>query len=390
MADIKAKKLDLSKLKDLLNKDIKSLKPKKVKMKKPSKTYIGKKVIAFDIGSSSIKVVIGKKGKNKMTIYDAFVIPIPDGLVVDGNLFNSMDLTRIIKNELNSRNIKIKDVVYTSNSTTIINRELILPVVEEKELDTLVNFEIQQYLPINLSDYIVQYNIIEEIVQEDLPKYKVLVVTYPHKIAKEYFKLSKSCELKPNSLDITFNSINKLVNNFNVVNGEEINKEETLAFIDMGNESLNIHIYNQGNLDFTRTVRSGGGELDGAIAREFSVTLNEAKDRKIKYTTLINRDITSSEQEEFNKNLRPYLDEWSEEMQRIVQFYKNKNVGNKIHKIFIYGGTSRIKGMDKYLQEKFNIPVFNIENIEGIECSNNEILENLDLYLNALGSIIRL
>lgn len=391
MTEHKVNKPNSSKFKDFFNKDIKISMFKKLKIDRfYNKTYMGKKVISMDMGSSSIKVVIGKRDKKKITIYDAFIIPLAEGEIVDGFLVNESKLINIIKNQLNSRGCNIKDVIFTSNSTSIINRELALPKAEEKELKTLVNFEIQKYLPINLNDYIVQYNVLGEFIEENLPKYKLLVVTYPYKMAKEYFKLCNDCELRPIALDITFNSVNKLLNKFNIINGQEVEKNETVAFIDMGNESLNIHIYKNGNLNFTRTIRAGGAQLDEAILRSYKITEEEAKRKKEKSFSLTKENINSLEHKEFVENLITYLDEWVEEIQRIFQFYKNKNVGNKINKVFIYGGTSKINGMNMYLQEKLNVPVFNIKTIDGIECLSELAMENLDLYLNAIGAIIRL
>ena len=36
-------------------------------------------------------------------------------------------------------------------------------MVQEEEMETVIRYEIQQYLPINLDDYIVQYVVLDEI-----------------------------------------------------------------------------------------------------------------------------------------------------------------------------------------------------------------------------------
>ena len=65
----------------------------------------------------------------------------------------------------------------------------------------------EQYLPINLNDYIVQYIELDEVEQENSNKLKVYVIAYPEKMARGYYDILKVLKLKPVSLDVAFNSI---------------------------------------------------------------------------------------------------------------------------------------------------------------------------------------
>lgn len=384
--------MNTTKLKSLLNADIKSIKfnrlnkYKKIELSKPK--FIYKKFLAIDIGNSSIKVVFGKNDKGKLNLYDAFVVNLPDGCVVDGNILNFMEVERVLRTNVEMRKNRIKDVICTTNSTAIINRELILPKVYEEELKTLVDYEIQQYLPINMDDYVVQHKVVEEINEDGVEKYKVLVVTYPNKLSKLYFKLVKECNLNPYALDITSNSLSKLLSCCDSINGQPINENEYVAYMDMGSESINIQIYNKGRVDFTRAIKTGGGDLDGVISRALGVSLSEGKKRKITLGDITGCAETLEEQQLY-ESVKEQLDQWINDINRIIQFYKNKNVGNRVDKIYLYGGASRIKGIDAYFASKLNISTFKITEICGIECKDEEILNDLDIYINAIGSLIR-
>jgi type IV pilus assembly protein PilM len=383
----------LSNIKDLLNTDIKSLGKNKAHKKKVSKfskkRSISKKLISFDIGSQSIKVVVGEKNKDKLIVYKAFSIPILEGAMVDGRIINALEVSRVIKENIALNNIKINDGVCTTNSTSIINREIVVPKGEDDEMDTVVNFAIQQYLHINMDDYIVQHDILGEIANEGIDKYKALVITYPSIMAKEYLDLLKESNLKPYALDVVFNSVKKLYNSAAYINDEFMDKASTVAFIDMGSNNINVHIYKEEKLEFTRIIKSGGGELDVKIARKYDITLKEAEERKIKYADFINA-YGSEEACDFNLFIKEEVQEWVEEIQRIIQFYKNKKVGNKIDRIYIYGGSSRVKGMDTYLKERLALSVETINSIDNIQVENGKAFEDLDIYVNALGAIIRL
>ncbi|MGL5379677.1 pilus assembly protein PilM, partial [Clostridium sp.] len=94
---------------------------------------------------------------------------------------------------------------------------------------------------------------------------------------------------------------------------------------------------------------------------------------------------------EFNNEVRNIVDEMLEELGRVLQFYKNKTVGNKIDKIYIYGGLAELTGLDKYLSNNLKINTEKINTLGNVDITNKEILnESITSYINVIGSIIRL
>ena len=59
-------------------------------------------------------------------------------------------MARAITDALDSNNIKNDNVIFTTNSTSVINRTIIIPKVNEDEIESVIKYEVQQYLPINL------------------------------------------------------------------------------------------------------------------------------------------------------------------------------------------------------------------------------------------------
>ncbi|ERI94167.1 putative cell division protein FtsA [Clostridiales bacterium oral taxon 876 str. F0540] len=388
--------MDFKKIKTLLTTDFSSLrnknkasKPVKIDLKaKPKNT---KSVISVDIGADKIKFVLGKFAKDKVIIEKAFMVNTPEGAVGDGNLFNTVNLSKTIENALTTAEIKIKDINCTTNSTAVINREIIVPKAAEDELETLVKYEIQQYLPINMDDYIVQHNILEEINEDNLSKYKVLVVTYPHKIAKQYYELFNNLKLKPSVLDISYNSVKKLIGGIRTINDSEYSIEEASAFIDMGADTINVNIYKNGQLDFSRIIKSGGSLIDRELSKELKISLEKSEETKRELADLnYTSPSEGSEQYIVNNIVKLVADEWIEELSRIIQFYRNKKVGNNLSKIYIHGGCANLKGIDEYLASKLNLDVEKISSLSNVEFNKAVDTNDLKRYLNAIGAIIRL
>lgn len=380
--------MDLSDLKKIRSKGAESTsvtnsKSKNIKKKMP------KKVVAFDIGSNTTKIVVGKYEKEKVVIENMLDIPTPEETMADGKIINEKVLADVIQYSLKTNKINTKDVIYTTDSTSIINRELIIPKVEADEIQTVIRYEIQQFLPINLNDYILEYSILGEVENEldGSKKYKVNVISYPEKSARAYYELLNEGDMKPYALDILHNSVKKLLTLDGKINELENNNDETIALIDIGAVTINVNIYKNKELDFTRIMRNGGNDIDIALSKKLEVSIKSVESTKIEKANLEN----ISEDDVINNTIKFVVDEWLTDLGRILQFYKNKSMGNNIDKIFIYGGTSNINGLEKIIEEKYDIPTQKIRNIEGIEFSKSHLSkEPIEQYINAIGSIVRL
>lgn len=248
----------LSKLKKILTSDISTLGGKKTVYKKKvakKKSLFPKTFIFMDLGSSYIKFAVGKENGERSVVDKIFKLEAPRNTVSDGEISDKIRLTTMIQNALLNAVIKAKEANVTSNSTLIINREIVVPKAEESELGTLIEYEIQQYLPINMNDYIVQYHVLEEFKSENVNKLRVLVVTYPKRMAKQYYDLALNSKLKPNALDVNYNAIKKLLDKNILFNGDKNKKEDTIAAVNMGVDTTDVTIYKNNVPDFTRIVK---------------------------------------------------------------------------------------------------------------------------------------
>lgn len=384
------KKLNLNKIKELMNLDIKDIKAKFTKTNK-NKEYFKKsekkkKVVAFDIGNTTIKIVEGIYYKENLLINKLLETPTPNGAVLDGMIVNKDVLISKLRKTLSENSITAKDGICTNNSTAIINREILIPKVEDDEIETVVRYEIQQYLPINLDDYVLQMNILGEDEFDSSKKMNIRAIAYPEKMARGYYELLEALNLKPYALDVNYNALNKLINYIDVINEYEYNPKESIVFIDMGATSLDVNIYNNGILQFTRIIKTGGTSIDEILIEMLNISKDEVEEYKAKNISLKEEDLHTQ-----NKLIVDEINEWIDKIEKIIQFYKNKNMGINIDKIFIYGGTAKIRGLGEYMTSKLSINIARIQSIPKITLnSNNRTYEQIDSFINVIGSIIRL
>ncbi|EOR28098.1 type IV pilus assembly protein PilM [Clostridium sartagoforme AAU1] len=395
------KKFDFSKLKDIGSMDIKDIGKlfKKDKSEDINSSYevnkVEKKgrlkeksrsVISIDLGTNFIKVAEGKYQKDKLSLNKVVQIPTPEGCITDGKIINAQAIIDVLSFLIKENSIRAKDVIFTTNSSSIINRDILIPIVQEEEMETVIRYEIQQYLPINLDDYIIQFIVLDEIVDDTGAKLKINVTSFPERMANTYYNVINALELNPYALDVTYNSINKLANysQYTSKNGQTIGG--TVAFVDMGATSINVAIFKNGKLDFTRMIKSGGDNIDYALSQSLNMSIKSTESLKIKDGDLLK----DNEEDVLNLTIRKSVDDILEELERILQFYSNKS-NTTINKIYIYGGTSNLKHIDIYVKNKINISVDKIEDIPNIDFTSKDLInENLGQYLNAISAIIRL
>jgi type IV pilus assembly protein PilM len=369
-----------------MNMDIGTLKAKFSKsLKKTNKLSAPekkRKVVTFDMGSSTIKIVEGMYYKNDLTIDKYVTVPTPKDAIIDGEIKKEEELYNKLSRVLKENGIKAKDATCTTNSTSIINREILIPKVEEEEMDTVVRYEIQQYLPINLEDYILQVTILGEELVNETNKLNVRVIAYPEKIARGYYNLLLKLDLKPYALDVNYNAVNKFIN-FTGINSEfEYKSKDSVAFIDLGASSIDVNIYKNGQLDFTRIIKDCGNDIDEILQRS-GVKDSEVVDFKIKNINL------KEELEPLNIEVRYVIDNWIEKIEKIIQFYKNRNTENELNKIIIFGGSSKINGMEEYMTEKLGIKT-KINGITKIAFKSKDDGRPIDDFINVIGSVIRI
>lgn len=347
--------------------------------KKKAKIVICKKAISIDVGSENIKVVVGRYHRNKVSIDKVFSFKTPEGSIEDGHIKDIDSLAMAINDALDSHNVKNDNVIFTTNSTSIINRTIIVPKVDEDEIESVIKYEVQQYLPINLEDHMIQYNILDEKVIDGNEKLEVLIVVYPNKMVYSYAELVNKIGGKPYALDLNYNSKRKA---YYVMNPEI---KETALSIDMGAENIGLTIMKDNELILIKTTKSGGNYLNSKISKVLEISLENAEMQKRENCNLMNR-----EEGPLEHVVREVVDSWFDEANRIIKYYKSKNTQNNIDKIYLCGGSSNIKGLERYVSTKLNMKVKIVQGNSNIEFKKGVEEVNISEYINAIGALIRL
>ena len=350
---------------------------------------VSRNLICLDIGSQNIHIIQGKYNKGSIVVRDAIECPIEEGVFLDGRIEDFSSLRQSIRRILTINRIKGRNAVITTQSTSVITRDILLPIAERKQLDNMVKYEIEQYLPIVASEYVVEYSVQGETIEDGVSKYKVQVAAMPKNMVGNLANLIRECGLKPVALDLHSNAAAKLFSNSVSINGELFNTEKTHALIDLGHHSITIHILHMEKLVFSRIINLGAREIDNELALDFNLSLEQAEKKKIQEANLNPDDFDEYMSDQCNDIIRSKVDIWLSEIQKIFQYYISRTTGNRINGIYLMGGASGLKGLSRYVEQALNMKTQTINGLDIVKPGKMVSEFNPRKYINALGGLIR-
>jgi type IV pilus assembly protein PilM len=392
------------------------------------KHLLERKVLVIDIGSSNIKIVEGARSGKSLKVFKAISIPTPRNSFDDGHINNIIALKEKISDALEINKIHTKSVIFTTESSAIITRIITVPMIKNfKEMESMIQIQMQQYLPIKFEDYIFQFILLETLKEEKNQseelkkeleakiekkkfslnfelkfdknmfkrkeegpsKARVRIAVFPRDMAEGYLDLAKELKLTPLALDLNFNAVTKLFAKEIRIGNEIYDKEETAVVVDIGQQSINVDIISRGICEFTKILNSGGINIDMNITQQLGIDIHEAEKRKIQEGNLSAESFQNEDEELVNRVIRLVVDEWMREISKILQYYRNSNDGVIINKLYLHGGSSKLQGMEEYITKSLNMPITSIKVIKNINLLDSISSIETEYYLNALGAIIK-
>ncbi|KPK42561.1 MAG: hypothetical protein AMJ78_02115 [Omnitrophica WOR_2 bacterium SM23_29] len=303
--------------------------------------------IGIDIGSSSIKVVeveIGLTGEP--ILRKASTVKKSEGL----------------KKAISGMRLKGARVVGVVDCQKTCVRQLTIPVMPDKEIIEAIKWEAKDKIPFSLEKSIISYNVQQETEEAGVKKLKVAVAVSPVETVNKVIDLLREVGIEPVSLIEPPLALEYLSRHLN------LNKDQTVALIDIGCEFTTIAIVRNNILKFYRKVTLGGSAITKAMTGQWSldkgrIEISEEEAEKIKQKygipkgtdeVLIDEKIPATH---LRSLIRPAVERLLNEIERSFEYYREESSGDKVNSVILFGGTAQFKGLDEFLQEELGISV---------------------------------
>jgi type IV pilus assembly protein PilM len=303
-----------------------------------------KSIVGLDIGSSSIKAVELKKVKGEIQVAHLGVERLGSDIVVDSMIVDSGSVSSAISKLFSEKKFTSKLVATAVSGHSVIVKKISMQTVPESEVPELLQTEAAQYIPFDMNDVNLDYQVLTEDANE--PQMDVLLAAVKKDKILNYTNVLSLAGKIPEVVDIDA---------FALQNCYEYNYEpspsSTVALLNLGASVMNINIVRGNTPLFTRDVSVGGNQYTDSLQKELDLSFDDAESLKLGHKVG-----TVSEDAKL-----PILKQVTEiivlEIQKTFDFFRATAAGQHIEKIYLAGGSSTVPGLMEALRQEFSMPV---------------------------------
>src|SRR6202163_2426611 len=306
-----------------------------------------KLVVGLDIGSSAVKAV-ELKAVGKTFRVTAFASePVPPDRIVDAAIIAAGAVPDAIRGVFENKRFKTKEVAASLSGNAVIVKKINLPVMTETELAESIYWEAEQYIPFDIQDVNLDYQILDAGRGPDSKgTMDVLLVAAKKEKIADYLGVITQAGRTAVVVD---------VDAFALQNAYEANyglePQSVVVLLNAGASAININILAGEQSVFTRDISSGGNAYTEAVQKELNLPFESAE--------LLKKG-ESVDGVSFDE-VKPVLHAMTEnvllEIQKTFDFFKATASSDRIDRIVLSGGASRVDGFAQALEERFGAPV---------------------------------
>src|SRR6476620_3420862 len=305
-----------------------------------------KSLVGLDIGSSAVKAVELKPAGKAYKVSAFGSGPVPPDSIVDGAIMDGGAVAEAIRRLFDARGIKTKDVVASLSGNAVIVKKITLPVMTEAELAESIYWEAEQYIPFDIQDVNLDYQILDNGAAGGKGTMEVLLVAAKKEKIADYTGVIAQAGRSAAVVD---------VDAFALQNAYEINygieAQAVVALLNAGASATNINILAGDQAVFTRDISMGGNAYTEALQRELNLPFETADALKR------GQHVDGVTYDDARPVLRAVTENVMLEIQKTFDFFKATAASEKIDRIILSGGASRAEGFTEILAERFEAPV---------------------------------
>jgi type IV pilus assembly protein PilM len=310
------------------------------KLLQPKSKYL----LGIDIGSSAVKVVGLEKSSEKLKLKSIGREVLPEDTIVDGAIMSKLPLAEGLNKIFAEQRIRNGKIATSISGHSVIVKKVALPMLSSSELEESIQWEAEQYIPFDLAEVNVDYQVLKEVPDEQ--KLEVILVAAKKEKIADYCSVVSMTGKSPKVVDIDA---------FALQNAYEYNyepeEESIVALLNIGASSMTMNIVRGTEFLFTRDIATGGEQYTEFLQRDLGIDREEAEE----YKQL--NDVPFELEDQVRSVLKSVSENMALEIEKTFEYFKTTTYSEEIESLYICGGASKTEGLREYLSDTFQFPV---------------------------------
>jgi type IV pilus assembly protein PilM len=284
--------------------------------------------------------------------------PLDQGVIVGGELRDPEALAEALKDFFNRNKLPKRGVrLGIANNRIGVRTFEIGGIDDPKQLTNAIRFRAQEALPIPLEEAVLDYQVLEETVNDAGEKvHKILLVVAYRELVDRYVAACRKAGITLVGIDLEAFALLRAL----AAPREEDTDKVAVVAVAVGHDRSTFAVSDGRVCEFTRVLEWGGQNLNIAIARALDVTPSEAEPIK----RLLSLDegpapegITAEHFSAARDAAVGQVNTFARELVSSLQFYQSQPGSLGIGEIIITGGTAHLGGFAAQLQRLIGVKV---------------------------------
>lgn len=336
---------------------------------------MAKKVISIEAGVWLTKVGLVDYKKTSPKIYKAFTFRTPEHAVEDGYIRDKESFANTLINELAKHEIKERTAVFTLASSKIVTREIEIPPVKENKVESIIKLQINDYFPMDVSDYVISHSKMGDIEKDGRKLTKYMLVAVPNSILSNYYSFSEYAGIKIETFDYIGNGAVQLLKS---------SRQSNFIAVQLEEQSTVITIVQDDKIKFQRVTPYG---FENTLSSLLDYDIFGVNDEYEAYQYLMNNElayrmpkIDNADEgrvaalESAVEDVRDSISYYLNVVNTALDYYQNQLGGRIKGEVCLIGDGFRLAGIKKMFENEISLPIHSLDYSTFVDIKNNKAL----------------
>jgi type IV pilus assembly protein PilM len=230
-----------------------------------------KKVVAIDIGTSSIKLAEMDSTRKGWMLRKFGVVTLNPGWVKEGEILEPQSVSATIKTLVQSVKTKRKNVATGIFGNGVIVKRISMAPIEENLIAEAIKWEAEQYIPFDVNEAAIDHHVIRHPDRGAGENLDIILIGAKQEFVFRFIETLESADLKCSIIDVSgFALANCFEANYGKVQG-------LTALLNIGAGVTNLVIVENGDVIFSRDSMVGGQTYTNELHKAMGVSIPEAE-----------------------------------------------------------------------------------------------------------------